>query len=463
MSSFMGASKTSKILKNWLVSSLDADGDAANDLSTLRLRSRDLARNNGLASGVLTTKVNNVIGSGLSLQSRVDRDFLRLSDTDGDALETAIEREWNFWAAKNNFSLIQRLVYRSMLLNGDVFVLLVEKEANPYTLGIEIIEADRVCNKNGVRNSLSLVDGIVKDSLGRPEKIQIVTPHPGTLISSARSWTEYPIYGSVSKGKKVLHIFEPLRPGQTRGLPVFTPVLELFKQMAKYIDAEMTAALVSACFTVFLTSPEGDGFLPTVAGDGVDDVELGPASIVALEKGEDIKIANPSRPNEKFAGFIDAIMQQIGTGVGIPLEVLRQSYTASYSASRAAILEAWKGFSEQRSFFVDAFCVPIYEIWFEEAVARDKIKVPNGFQTDPISKFACLGCEFVGPAPSSLDPLKEVKASQLKVENEFSTRSQEAAALGYDWMKVHKQRKKEEFLRTQDKTKIESEENSGGV
>jgi capsid protein len=48
----------------------------------------------------------------------------------------------------------------------------------------------------------------------------------------------------------VLHLFDRLRPEQTRGVPYLAPVIEHLKQLGDYSDAEVTAAVVSAMFTL---------------------------------------------------------------------------------------------------------------------------------------------------------------------------------------------------------------------
>ena len=98
------------------------------------------------------------------------------------------------------------------------------------------------------------------------------------------------------------------------------------------------------------------------------------------------------------------------------------------SASRAALLEAWKGFRMRRNWQTDDFCRPIYEIWLTEAVARGRISAP-GFLTDPIIRQAYLESEWIGPSQGQLDPTKEVAAAVAAIENGLSTREAEAVKL----------------------------------
>ena len=123
------------------------------------------------------------------------------------------------------------------------------------------------------------------------------------------------------------------------------------------------------------------------------------------------------------------------------------NFEASYSASRGALLEAWKLFNYWRQWWVTNFCQPIYEEWLQEAVLKGRVNAP-GFFDDPMIRYAYSWADWTGPSQGQLDPVKEVKAAILRVENGFSTRQRETAELtGGDWELNHRQRIKEEKLR----------------
>lgn len=65
--SYKGASLSAKELLSWRPLRHSADVELDGELSTLVARSRDLIRNNGIASGAIQTLVDNVIGNGLTL------------------------------------------------------------------------------------------------------------------------------------------------------------------------------------------------------------------------------------------------------------------------------------------------------------------------------------------------------------------------------------------------------------
>ena len=99
-------------------------------------------------------------------------------------------------------------------------------------------------------------------------------------------------------------------------------------------------------------------------------------------------------------------------------------FTASYSASRGALLQAWKAFRMRRSWFSKDFCQPVYELWFAEAVSKGRINAP-GFFNNPILRKAYTRCTWNGPAAGQLDPVKEAQGASLRIGAGLSTRERE--------------------------------------
>ena len=157
----------------------------------------------------------------------------------------------------------------------------------------------------------------------------------------------------------------------------------------------------------------------------VNEYEVGPGTINMLAPGENVAFGNPSHPNTGFDVFMRAMCEQVGASLEIPADLLMMSFNSSYSASRAALLEAWKAFRMRRSWLVKDFCAPVYELWLTEAVATGRISAP-GFLTDPLIRHAYLQSDWVGPSQGQIDPVKEVQASLLAIEGGLSTHEAEA-------------------------------------
>lgn len=469
-----GASYARKSLLSWISRASDADADIVENIETLRARSRDLYMGTPLATGALKTIRTNVVGSGLSLNAQIDAEFLGLSDDEAREWEANVEREWRLWAEttacdaerRQNFYQLQSLVILSALVSGDVFVALpmVPRGRCPYDTRVSVIEADRVCNPldSSYTAGRDILGGIEVGPYGDTVAYWVAkfspyaVPTATTTDKLLNEWKRVPAFGQKTGRANMLHVMcDVERPAQRRGVPVLAPVIEALKQLGRYTDAELMAAVISGMFTIFVTSdqkqrPMAGGFAPPTVDKDPNAYELGNGAIVSLGEGERIETANPGRPNTAFDGFVVAICRQIGSALEIPYELLVKSFTSSYSASRGALLEAWKMFRMRREWLVGSFCQPVYEAWLTEAVAKGRVEAP-GFFDDEAIRAAWCRAEWFGDSQGQLDPQKEAAAAKLRVDEGFSTRERETAELtGMKYESVHAKRKREEEMRRAD-------------
>ncbi|HGE7088402.1 TPA: phage portal protein [Klebsiella aerogenes] len=458
-----GASTYKKSMRGWFSKAGSPDDDIVKNIDVLRERSRDLFMGNPLSTGAIKTIRTNVVGSGLKLNANIDAEFLGLTPEEAREWEKHVEREFRLWADSPNcdasrmctFGQLQSLVQISALTSGDVFATLpvIKRKGVIYDLCVYLVEGDRVCNPED-RIIPDLYGGVEVGEFSEPVAYWIAKHHPASTSGFAqRIWERVPAFGKKTGRRNVLHIMQDFeRPGQRRGVPVLAPVIESLKQLGRYTDAELVAAVVSGMFTVFVKTdaPDGPigeaGIAPYEQIDNHDDntLEMGSGSVVSLADNESIETANPGRPNTAFDGFVVAICRQIGAALELPYELLVKHFTASYSASRAALLEAWKMFRMRRDWMVQSFCQPIYEEWLSEAVAKGRVIAP-GFFYGPEFKAAWCGAQWYGPSQGQLDPLKEVKAAKMRVDEVFSSREKEAAEMsGVNWEETARIRGREE-------------------
>ena len=82
---------------SWMPGGGSADHDLLVDLPKLRERSRDLVRNDCIASGAVDTIITNIIGSGIRPQSRLDKETLKINEDYAEQLQKQIEKIWERW------------------------------------------------------------------------------------------------------------------------------------------------------------------------------------------------------------------------------------------------------------------------------------------------------------------------------------------------------------------------------
>ncbi len=462
---YTGARRDRRQTSNWNVADGSADNVTLPDLPELRQRSRDLLRNAPLACGAVSTVVTNVVGTGLKVQSHLDREVLKpffKSEDEFDAFERNAERVFRNWAENQDcditrcqtFSEIQNLILRSVLESGDVFILKrsVSRPNRNIDLALQIVEADRVANQNFEADTATSAGGVEMDSDGAPISYSVCNRNPNDFQSGKeKKFVQIPAFDKYGN-RQVFHIFNRIRPGLTRGVPYLAPVIESLKQLDRYTEAEIMAAVVSAMFTVFVKSEDEEGLAPMTPDDSGGrrddgDYKLGPGAILDLQPGENIEIADPKRPNQAFDPFVQAILRQVGVALELPFEILIKHFTASYSAAQAALVEAWKFFSSRRKWLSIQLCQPVYEMVITEAVAKGILKAP-GFFSDPYIRSAYLGAEWIGPPRGQIDQLKEVRAAQTRIEIGVSTLAEETAILtGGDFERKYPQILKEYRLK----------------
>lgn len=240
--SYKGASLSAKELLSWRPLRHSADVELDGELSTLVARSRDLIRNNGIASGAIQTLVDNVIGNGLKLVSIPDHRILGL---DLDYLEEwarKVESLWRIWsesvycdaARKLNFNSQTALIFRSVIENGEALALVLwrENQANQFATCFQLIEPDRLSNPDFKQNTEFLRDGIEINHYGEPQNYWISKYYPNDYYyhGNTNSWEK--VAAQTSFGRKlILHIHHPERIGQNRGKPLFTSIMPLFKML----------------------------------------------------------------------------------------------------------------------------------------------------------------------------------------------------------------------------------------
>lgn len=334
----------------------------------------------------------------------------------------------------------------SWLMNGDACVLLEYERptrALPYGLRIHLIESDRVSTPHSTGNNVYLYatapdtknrifNGVEVDSNNRVVAYHICSTYPNSNLYARKEWKRVKAFGDKTGIPNVLMIYETERAEQYRGVPYLAPVIESLKQLTRYSEAEMMAAVINGFFTVFVKSEKGTsemGFTGVVDEEERltdDDVnyELGPGMVNMLASGESIEIADAKRPSSNFDAFTTSLAKYIGAALEIPVEILVKHFSSSYSASRAALLEAWKAFRMKRSWMAADLCQPVYEIFLTEAIAGGRLKAP-GFFLDPLIRMAYCGAQWNGPAQGMIDPVKEVNAAEKRINIGISTRQRE--------------------------------------
>ena len=451
-----GASHKSNTLKLWRPQHLSAKSDIDMNLATLRNRAADLIMNSPLGSAALKTQLTGVVNSGLKLFPRIKADDLGMSPEAARAWNRKAKQEFELWAndlscdfyGRNNFYELQRIAYSNELTDGDCFCVFRRRSPrgdNPYTLKLQLIEAQRVSNPNGnsagvemagKRQGSRIVNGIEVDKSGILQAVWISNRIWNELntVNPELYWQRVKIFGDKSGTRNILHLCYDMRIEQFRGEPYLSPVIETVKNVSRYADAELTAAIIKAFFAIFFTQDNVNfdinqmGLARNEPCLDVDEYKAESGSALALPPGVKVSAIDNANAQSTFDAFTSQFVTQIAAGLGLPFEVIMKRFQSSYSASKAALLQAQEEFRQRRLAFVQDFCAPVYESFLAEAVATGRINAP-GFFDDAVKRRQWSAADWRTETSHLLDPLKEVQASKLKLELGLSTFEQEAAEL----------------------------------
>lgn len=465
-----GASMTSNILKGWRPLKASPKSDIDAHLFTLRNRASDESINTPIGAAAIRTSAMHTVGGGLHVFPRLKFKALGLTPEEARAWSRKTMQEFDLWAdskdcdltRRNNFYDMQDIAYTAYLTDGDSFALFKRRMPTPqmpYSLRLQILEGNRVSNPMGKDYFGVLGPYAVEMSAPNP-KNRIISgveinedgavvaywvsnrvPWDPVDVSKAPEWVRVEAFGRETGAPNVLQICHDMRPEQYRGVPYLAPVIETLKQVTRYTKAELTAAIIKSFFALFFTeNTTGRSIEDVLPGVGVaaeeanapsvdpSEYSLAAGTMNALPKGVDVKTVDASNSMSTYELFTRSNIQQIAAALGQPYEVLMKSFNSSYSASRAALLQAWDEYKTRRKWFARDFCQPAYEAWLTEAVATGRIDAP-GFFDDPAIRAAWCNADWFGPSMSILDPVKDVTGSALRVTYGLSTREREAAEM----------------------------------
>lgn len=450
------AAKLDRSTVAWNTSNSSPDLELSLAAATIRSRARDLVRNNAYARGILRARVRNVIGCGIIPQARI-------SDPQGEPLEQInqqIEDLFERWSkvadatGRLTFYEIQRLAYQEVDEAGEClihFTTLSDDRGRPVSLALELIDADRLADEwmgprvrpgeNEVRR------GVEVDPLGRPVAYWIYPHHPSDVTGAYSMPVRMP-------ANEFIHLYRCERIGQTRGVSLFAPVVTWLKHLGYYVENELQASAVASCFSVVVKTLGGgsDGALLASSDTSNTDTDgnrfeyLQPGMVSRLMPGEEIETVNPGRPNASADAWINLILRSIAVGAGLSYERLARDYTqTNYSSARASDLEDRKEFRTDQDWIRSHLCEPVWQRFIESAVLEGKLPITSEQLIEDYDGWTSHTWQT--PGWEWVDPVKEATASQLALQSNLTTLSEELGSRGRDLHDTLRQLAREKQLK----------------
>lgn len=439
-----------RLRSDWTNISRDADSANVSSLSSLRNNVRHLTRNSGIVSGPLKRVTNNVIGTGIRPQSRLKADGpydnsdpqIAITQEVADRFNYNAEKLWRTWTKQSdaylqmNFAEQQALAFRAMYGDGEALAVCRSSRhpGRPLPLCVENIEIDRLSTPLSELGNTKIRNGIEFNDEGIPSRYYILRRHPGSTMVTGKDIADYEVLDAFSPtgARQVIHLYDILRPGQSRGYTPFASALKDIQDLDRYREAEIVAARIAACLAAFVKSPADYQMYSGLDSNATSQKirEFEPGMIEYLQPGEEINVFSANRPNNSMEAFTKHMMMSAANAVDIPYEVFANDWAGlNYSNARTVLLQAQLAFRVYQVYWVNHFCAPIWENFIADAIIAGKLEAP-GFDR---RREDYLRSVWIPPGWQWVDPVKEATGKQMEVENLFETLSDICASKGKDF------------------------------
>ncbi len=404
-------------------------------LTTLRDRSRAATRNDGYAKGSIDRLVTNIIGTGIKpLSQAEDPDFRK-----------AIHALWLRWTDESDADGLldwygqQAQAVRGWLEGGEVFIRLrprMPKDELSVPLQVQVIEPE-LCphtHTTMARNGNRIRAGIEFNGIGRRVAYWFHPSRPvGLQDYDAGQLRRVP-------AESVIHLFDPIRPGQFRGIPHLTQALIRLYELDKYDDATLLRQQLANLFVAFLTRPQDIGAgealhpltgLPIETKGDQEMLGLEPGLFQELGPGEKVEFSNPPEVRSGYADFTRQQLFHISAATGVPYETLTGDMSKVNDRTVRVILNEFRRRVQAWQHQIVAFqlCRKVWKAWLDRVFFSGAIEIPIDYIED---SGPWDGVKWMPQGWPYLHPVQDVQARKMEIRNGFTSRAAVVSEQGED-------------------------------
>ena len=419
----------------WRAPTASPNTAALQQLSTLRDRSRLAVRNDGYAKGIIDKLVVNIVGTGIKPLSKAqDADFRK-----------AVQALWLQWTDFSDadglldFYGQQTQAVRCWLEAGEVFIRLRPRLATdglPVPLQVQVIEPE-MCpytHTGTAPNGNKIRAGIEFDqSIGRRVAYYFYASRPGDLndfdVSELRR----------VPAEFVVHLYDPLRAGQLRGLPHLTQALIRLHELDKFDDATLLRQQLANLFAGFVRRPAGEGTVNPLTGLAPDDttaegrpvLTLEPGIFQELGPGEEVEFSDPPDAGPGYPSFMKQQLMSVSAATGVPYEVLTGDMAGLNDRVMRVVLHEFRRMIISRQHHIVAFqlCRPVWLAWMDRAFLSGALSIPAAYMesSEPWAKV-----KWMPQGWPYIHPVQDVTATKDAIRAGFTSRSAAVSEQGED-------------------------------
>lgn len=410
------AASVGRLFADFMSSNRSADSELKPDLVLMRNRARQMARDDVYVKRYLNLLKTNVVGdNGMTLQ-------VKARNTDGslDVIgNNIIENAWYQFGLKGNCTPdgrlswvdLQKYAIEATARDGEAFFQIVRNNRFVHGIAFHPLEADMIDEQKNekLRNGNEIRLGIEVDQYQRPIAFWVKKRHPGDYDFSSITINQ----SERIEAKNIIHLYDPVRAGQTRGEPWMAPAITQIKMLNAHREAELVASRMAASKMGFFTSDNGEDAPADSYENNVPIIDAEPGTFHQLPNGVDFKPFDPTHPATAFAEFQKGILRGIASGLGVSYASLSNDLEGtSYSSIRQGALEERDAYRMVQGFVLNHFVMPVYAIWLQHVMEFGYIPIP----ATRFDKFF-LASHFRPRGWQWVDPQKEINAAVVAMHS----------------------------------------------
>jgi lambda family phage portal protein len=430
--------------ERWMASKLTANDALQSELETLIDRANDLYRTDVYAASAINGRVDNVIGTGIRPQCRVQAERGIL--TPAQAEEFRVMSEWLFakWSEHQDFYLKQRMLERCNGIFGESWLHMADDDdmTKPVTMTVQVIHPQRIplysygTNNGTERRRL----GMKLDASGKPVAAYVTKTLPNDSYAYSLEEDEVSL-------DDLLHCYEEQTPGQLRGVPWLAPAMAKLKDLKEFVYANLVAEQVAACHGAFVTGVTDPVILAEQGRSRSNLEDLAPGSIQYLAEGEGIQFSDPARPGTTLGPYVEWSLHGVAAALRYPYELLAKQFTNNFSGGRLALIDGRITFRIWQQLDIESVYRKVWARFIDQCVVQGKLNV------DPVkyeeNRDHFLQHAWIPPGWPWVDPEKEVNADILAIGAGLTTQTESLASRGRDFDETLVQIEREQIAKAQ--------------
>ena len=395
----------------------------------MRSRAREAAQNEWVTEASTRTLTTNLIGVGI----------LPRPKTKNKALKTRLSELWTEFAKSCDaygvldFYGLQTLGVRNLFEAGEFFARIRPRRTEDgliVPMQIQLLESEMCPYLDVDSHPLlpaghRLRSGIELDAIGARTAIWFYKAHPDNGELGSADFTRVPI-------SEVMHIFEPTRIGQLRGITGMATTMIKQREISDYLNALLERVKLANMTVGFVKRPPSANMNDPILGSNVDyhgdndTISLAPATLVQLQEGEDIAWSNPPQVGVSHAEYVRSELSSIAAGNGVPYNLITHDLKDVSDRTLRVVINEFRRWCSQKQWqiLIPQFCDKVYKAFVDYALLSGEITQAEYKEALKVQWYP-HGFEYI-------HPVQDVEGQRLAVEAGFKSRDEVISARGDD-------------------------------